>query len=507
MVYKNLVNGQAQIGDLVVGVGTNILMDPPNFNADDVQNQDFQTARSDNISFGHDQFKPTTIEFKFTVLDNYLLAGWEDTIPNFWHSMPTIADLVFEWRNDVGRKTWGSMKEIFICNGNGEGRAIYGRPGTGKVTKPSSDSLETFFEGEFRKADTLFYSPEEYVTELEIGEAPNYIYRDRGDADSWMRIWLQGPMVNPRLTIGECDISLNKTIEEGELVEISSYPWNRRIVNNEREFLASNFNGQTPLDRLIIPAGVEVPVRWTSDDYNTFVPDLGNESWAEDIQRTDMWGLFEWKLPSNFTQIAGRTVVRADIFNPKGVTKYISSRQFGTVSSVIYNKTKYNSAAQYSEATIVEPFSGRSAMAIMCNETLTDGIALEVSSGANNRLRIKRVTSPTTLGPTLASWDNPAAFGWKETDKVAIRYNPDTQRYIGYLNGEEKLSWYDPTVTKPIGPLFRYQGFLFDLDDSLWTQGMGFRRIIGYDEATVPVSQGRVLLFWRDAWVSLDGAA
>ena len=501
MVYKNLVPGQVQFGNIIVGKGTNVIIEEIKFNADDIQNQDHQVAMADTVTFGQDQIKPTTIELTMHHLNNYMLPGWEHLKPNFWHSMPTVDDIVKEWRFDSGRKVWGQMMEIYLCNNAGEGKSIFGRPRSLQREKPPVGALDTTLIAEFQKADSLFYSPGEWYTELTVGNDPSYIQRTTGDADSWFRIWMEGPITNPRITIGECDIKLDYTIAENEIVEISSYPWMRRIVNNSRAFLASKYNGNTPLDKLVMSVGEPVPVRWTSDNYNTWSPALGNESWNEDIDSNRFSGLGEWKAPSTFTHKAGYTVVRLDIWNPDGPRKYLASGLFGTTSSVIYNKSKFNTSTQYAQARIVEPFYGKSAMCIMCNDAMTDGIALVVVSGGTNKLEIRRVTSPTTVGPVLATYTKPG--GWSETDTVSIEYRPDIKTYVGGLNGDDKLSWNDSDVTVPVDNTRRSQGFIFDLDGNLTTQGVGFRQIIAYDKALVPTPLGKVFLFWRDAWVNL----
>lgn len=503
MVYKNLVPGQAQFGNIVIGRGTNVQIEEIKFNADDIQNQDHQVAMADTITFGQDQIKPATIEFTLHHLDNHMLPGWEYLKPNFWHSMPTVDDIIKEWRFDRGRKVWGQMKEIYLCNNQGVGKSVFGRPRSLQREKIPVGALDTTIIAEFQKADSLFYSTGEWTTELTIGDTPSYIQRFDGDADSWFRIWLEGPITNPRITIGECDIKLDGVvIPEGDIVEISSYPWMRRIVNNKREFLANKYNGNTPLDKLIMTVGEPIPVRWTDDNYNTWMPALGNESWNEDVNSNDPSGLGEWKAPSTFTHKAGYTVVRLDIFNPNGPKKYLASGLFGTTSSVVYNKVKYKTTEQYCQAKITEPFAGRSAMCIMCNDAMTDGIALVVGSGGPDTLSICRVTSPTTVSaPLSGTWTNPVS--WSESDFVSIEYREDIKTYVATLNGDDVLSWNDSTVTKPIDSNYRSQAFIFDLDGSLFTQGVGFWQILAYDKAMVPTPTGHVYLFWRDAWVNL----
>lgn len=509
--FRNLIPGQIQIGNLIAGTGTNVFIENFDVKPYDVNNQDYQIPRTDEKRFGFDQLAPTTIEFQFNVLNNWLLPEFEGTIPNFWAEMSKVSDLAREWRFDEGRYLWGSMKALFVCGDDGVSKVIYGRPGQFGSQKTTTKSLWTPCIAEFRRADTLAYSVYEYGIGLNSDTDPDYLERTDGDTETWFRLIIVGPMTNPVITVGEHEIALNYELEENEIVEISSYPWQRRIVNNERVNLADRMVGSTLyLDRLRLPVGQEIALRWTSDEFNTWVPALGNESWAEDIG-----GFFEWALPSSFVQKAGRAVVRFDLLNISGPKKFIGNGILGETSSILYDGKKYNTEAQYSEAIITEPFWGRSAMAIMCDEDMTSGMAVEVVSGiGNNKLRLRTVTSPTTLGSVIGEWTNPSILGWNETDKVSIEYDEDEEEYIVKLNGETKIS---EASAIPRTADYRWQAFIFDLDGDLLTLGTGFRNILAYDKAgslgggfpgyenpsldeLLPSS---VTLLWRDAWSSI----
>lgn len=499
-IYRNLVPGQLQIGPLVTGTGTNIQIEEFDVKPYDVNNQDFQVSRADEIRFGFDQIKPSTIELTFNVLRNFLLEDYIDDIPNFWAEMPTVSDLAREWRFDEGRYVHGAMKALYVCGDDGIGKVIYGRPGPFGAEKPKLGQIWTRCVGEFRRADTLYYSVDEFGAELEAGAAPQFIERENGDFDSWFRIIIEGPVVNPVITVGEQQVRLNYSIAADEIVEISSYPWQRRVVNNRRVNLISAMNGTTQyLDKLKLPANQIVPVRWTADNINTWVPALGNESWAEDIG-----SMLEWSLPSTFTTIAGRAAVRLDLFNLRGPRKFLGCAELGNSAHIIYNAKKFNSKDQYVEARIIEPFAGKSALTIMSKEDGTDFIAVEVESGFNNNwVRIKKSTGTTTLGSALGtSWQNPAAF-WGENAKLSFEYTESTKRYSAKINGIERAFWVDSGDTKATDSTCRSQGALFDIGGDLLTIGTGFSDIMAYDKAVVAAPVGRVAVLWRDTWVSL----
>jgi hypothetical protein len=500
--YKNLVPGQWQIGDIVMGTGTNIKIESVEVNPHDINQQDYQVARTDEMRFGTDQFKPTTIEFTMSVLHNRLLPEWKNYLSNFWHSMPTLEDLRKEWRFDQGRLTWGKMQHLYVCSKlDGAEKVVFGRPGQFKykVNDEYNGGEVVQVTAEFRRSDTVAYSADEYVTEVFLKDKPTTIVRSDGDVDTWLSIIGYGPITNPVITVGEQQIALNVSIPSGGAFEISSYPWQRRAVDNNRVNLSSAMVGDTRyLDKIILKAKQNTVVRWTSDELSTFVPSLDNNSWQEDINQ-----LTNKRLPSTFTTLTGKVAVRFDLFNPDFAEKYISNAVFANKSSCIYNKTQFHTANQYSEATLAETFGGRSGIAIMSNNSMTNYVVLEVSTGvSNNYLRIRTGSSPTSYSSVRAEWQNTAFFGWKETDKVAIKseYNSSTDivTYRAYFNDVEKCSWIDSG--KVVSNANRHQGYLFDMDGNLFTTGTGFRKLVSYDHSVVPVPTGRMYFLWRNAY-------
>lgn len=502
--YKNLVYGQIQVGDLVMGRGTNIRIENFNVNPDDLNIQDYQRVRADEMNFGQDYLKPTTIEMDLTILENKLLPMFQGAIPNFWHNMPSIKNFVKEWRMDDKRTVWGEMIPMYHCNKDGEARAIFGRPGQFSASVPTKHDPHRTVTAEFRRADTLCYSVNETGLELTKNETPDFIIREDGDAPSWLRIVGEGPLTNPVITVGENKIKLNRTIAAGESFEISSYPWLRRAISNQRENFAADLAGTSPyLDRLRIPVDVPIPVRWTSDEINTWVPDLGNQDWSTDIQ-----SLGYFNMPSTFTRIAGRAVVRLDVFNPNPFRKFIGAGTFSSTAAILYANEKFASREQHSEATIVEPFAGSSGIVIMSNPTMTNFLLLEVVSGflgINNKLRFRTGSAYNNLSVPHQTWTNPAPFGWGETDRIAVdsHFNGSHMVYTASVNGSVKLTWEDATDIVSSAATNRSQGYIFDIDGDLLTTGTGFRNLLSYDKAVVPAPTGRVYLMWRDAWAEI----
>lgn len=503
--YRNLLPGQWQIGSIVMGHGTNIKIETVDVKPYDIEHQDYQVSRTNEKRFGFDYLKPTTIELTMQVLNNRMLPGYENKFTNFWHNMPTVNDLAREWRADNVRSAWGEMVPLYVCSKMSQiPKIIFGRPGQFGYTFDDGFNKGEIVKaiGEFRRSDTLAYSAAENVTELIQGQAPEFLVRNLGDGPSaWFRLLLYGPITHPIITVGEHQIEMDVTIPTGTMVEISSYPWQRRAVGSDRINLTSSMIGTTKyLDQLSLPYKVPIPIKWTSEEYNTWVPALGNQSWEEDI---DDHKLFQ--IPTTFTTLAGKAAVRFDLFNfgsnsfpwitPR---TYISAAMFSNKTAILYNAKQYNTDTQYAQARIVEPQAGKSAIVIMSNTGMTNYAGLMVETTITGRyLRIVSGTSPTNV-TTRASWQNTG--WWSETDDVAIDFNPATKTYTGYLNGVAKLTWVDSGSIVSTGTNNRSQGFLFDIDGNLLTTGVGFANILAYDKSVVPTPTGKVLLLWRDTY-------
>lgn len=259
MTYKNLVPGQFQIGDIVFGRGTNIIVSNWDAKPYDVNQQDYQVPRADEARFGWDNFKPTSLEFDMTILYNKLLPGNEHILPNFWKDMPTVMDLSKEWRFDEGRQIWGMMKPLYVRNKIDEiPKIIFGRPGQFGSTSGGDHTVHV--TAEYRRADTLAYSIDEEFISISGTSIAGSINGTRGQATSWMRIELVGPIKHPVMTFTNMFnqnepvvIDLDYEVSAGETVYISSYPWTRSVINSGTPpiNLSANLIGSSPyLDRL-----------------------------------------------------------------------------------------------------------------------------------------------------------------------------------------------------------------------------------------------------------------
>lgn len=261
-IVRNLLPGQYQFGNIVMGRGTTIRVESLEIKPDDVNNQDYQIPLTDDKRFGWDALSPTTMQLTCDVLENRLLPQFEGAIPNFWAEMPTVSDLKREWRADEVRFITGQMKPLYVCGSDGITRAVFGRPGqfTYAQNTPYTEAIQCL--GEFRRGDTLSYSVKEKVYDMTQAAPTISVPGTDGDAPSWIRILAAGPIVNPVFSITGLYLNgftiptpfvvgLDYTVAADEVIEINAYPWARRAVSNNGLVLSPFLSGATPyLDRL-----------------------------------------------------------------------------------------------------------------------------------------------------------------------------------------------------------------------------------------------------------------
>lgn len=256
-----LLKGQYQLGNLVFGKHTNIIVTNFDVQPYDINAQDYQISRSDEMRFGADNFKPTSIQITMEVIYNWLLDPYKPTNPSFWLDKPTVNEIATEWRANDVRNNWGQIKPLYYCGRDGVSKMIFGRPGQFSSEKVSENSTVVKCIGEFRRADTVAYSATEYAVSM---TGSSNISRSGGDADTWCRILVNGPATNPAFNIAGQAVQVNATIGSGQIMEISSYPWARRIVTSTGVNLRNALSvGSVYLDKLKIPMGV-IPARLVS---------------------------------------------------------------------------------------------------------------------------------------------------------------------------------------------------------------------------------------------------
>ena len=257
MATRNLEPGQFQIGDLIMGEWTLYKVESVDIGNYDVNVQDSQSAASNELTFGIDTFKPAPMTLTIhvminKVLENVVALTNSSKIFNF-EDDPGLDDLQSEWRAEETLMEWGEMKPLYFCAADGIVRQFFGRPGKFSYTKPRIVGPEYYTcTAEFRRADTLAFSEQEWYVEFEPN-APQTISLTNGTAPSWVRFLIYGPANHPVINFGDKQIELDWDIAAGKAVEITSYPWlGRRVVDSDGLSLAAYLiiNGDPYLDKV-----------------------------------------------------------------------------------------------------------------------------------------------------------------------------------------------------------------------------------------------------------------
>ncbi|AAN02088.1 minor tail protein [Mycobacterium phage Barnyard] len=259
-MIRNLVAGQYQFGDLVFGRGTTVNVEVFDEKPYDVNVQDLQMSRNDEMMLGQDQLKPTTIELTFHVRYNWLLPHHEGALPNFWDEMPTVEDFAREWKSDEIRGIPGQAKPLYVCGRDGQTRMVFGRGAEFNAAENADYTEAIECQAVFRRMDTFAYDVIENAVVLNQANLSRTVAGTAGNAPSWFRLLLFGPMNHPVFTVSNAyqrvepfTIDFDYNVASGEVVEISSYPWQRRVVNNANPplTLARKLIGESPyLDRM-----------------------------------------------------------------------------------------------------------------------------------------------------------------------------------------------------------------------------------------------------------------
>ena len=487
--------GQYQLGDLVFGKGTRYKVESVEIQPYEVNPQDFQVSQSDEIRFGRDTFKPASIMFTMSVLINRVLDNMVSYAGSlnldFSGELNLVPEIQREWRADDVRSNWGQLKPLRWCDRDGNVRRIYGRPRKFQYTKLTERDDFIKIVAEFKCSDTLSYDDTEIYAELEANASPLYVTRQKGNASAWLRLLLLGPIDHPIITIGDQQIELNYDLEAGELVEISSYPWQRRAINDGGYNLSPLLIGKTQyLDRLKLPeAGVPCPVRWTAESVSTWVPTIQNQTWSDSMD-----DLSYRSIGSEFSMVTGAMYIFWSLYT----SKYIGGRTIRGAG--LYNKKQFNSATQFAEVRIASLRTGRTGLVIMSNDTMTNFACVEIENGVSTKsLKISHGSSPSTL-VTHATY-SPTNFHWNRFDKVAIGFDPVTKIYTAYINGNAVTTWHDSTSIVATGADNRYQGLIVNMDNIGAYPGCGIDNLVAYDNDQSGVTlEGSVVLLWRDAY-------
>jgi hypothetical protein len=197
--------------------------------------QDYQVAGTNEIKFGQDTLKPMPLQMKINVRVNKLHEGMaalvRETRSLNFDNDPNLSDLQREWRAPGVLGNWNVIKPLYFCGTDGITRQFFGRPGKFAYKKHKIRASQYYqCTAEFRRSDTFGYEQIESYVQL-APNSPQILFGTRGTAPSWSRWLIYGPANVPIIDFGNKQWQLNYNILPGDVVEVSSYPWSRRVLN------------------------------------------------------------------------------------------------------------------------------------------------------------------------------------------------------------------------------------------------------------------------------------
>jgi hypothetical protein len=345
------------------------------------------------------------------------------------------------------------------------------------------------------------------MVEIGFNNDPVYIYRDRGDAPAWFRVLFYGPLTHPTVTIGNVQIELGIDVQPNVIVEVSSYPWMRRVVDsNNINWRAALIGSSQYLDQLQIPAQTEIACRWTDESLTTWTA-LPGSIVNENPDFLDMFAITSGWHTLMGTPIWGFSLKTGGyLFGPFGITAILDINH------------SYTTPSQFVEAGIGDIWRGLSAIVFKSNDDMTNfaGILVFKSEGLGEDLGIPSTTDSISIITgtqynlqTIHTTYIVPSPGLHTGDRVGVVYNNTDRHYQMYLNGNAiGTPWVDSGNL--INDANMRQGFVMNCNDSITNIqfGVGFNNIVAYDASFNPTGppddpgdlSSRCFLYWRDTW-------
>lgn len=302
MTGRNLEPGQYQIGEFVFGTGTLFNVEEFDIGAYEVNVQDHQIPANDDLLFGQDTLKPMPIQITINARKNKILENMAALTQSSLASQLNFENdrrpgrFAKEWRADEIRTQWGALKPLLICRSDGRTVRVYGRPG--KLAIPPLDLREQGQKivAEFRRSDTLCYSDIEWYVQARPNEVVTITRAedfDMGNAPCWLRFLLIGPMKHPIIQLGSLVIELDIELATGEVCEVSSYPWQRRVIR-ANDGLSLNSRLLRPyLDKLKFEAESGIELSWTATDTTADLEEFPFDSLPDGPLSSSEWWIDE----------------------------------------------------------------------------------------------------------------------------------------------------------------------------------------------------------------------
>lgn len=525
MPNRNLEPGQYQIGDFVFGDYTLFRVEEFSEGAYDVNVQDYQAQLSDEIRFGSDSLKGMPIQMIINAFQNSLMSNvvavTGDTRELNFDDDPTIGEFTREWRADEIRKEWGELKPIYYCRDDGVTVQVYGRPGKLAVSTPDREGARKI-TAEFRRSDTLCYTDFEWFTQTRVGEK-RIIFRSsklgQGDAPSWLRFFLVGPMKNPTIHLGSMDIHLEYELLAGDIVEISSYPWARRAIRLNDGLSLNAYVTQSYLEKLAFDVDAPIELSWEATNTNTAINNIDFSTYpntSDGIQDSNTdWTASTYSAGTGKWRISGGKLIWDDagngyrrvasIFKQPTISKYqvvgfTTDQPAEDVIGGIYPSNRIIGRSNatgteylYWDITYTGAWFGYHA------PDGTEIILSEVFPLRKHIDIIRRILN--NFGTIFGGSGNPVA-GWQYDAEFGTGAGVLTSSL--HINNTKLFTYNgDPGITLNDDNLYTGLGMYATQRGTGQSTPAGLTEFHMRDNPIVPINISSVYMMWRDAWQNI----
>lgn len=231
---------------------------------------DESNPRADGTRMGRDFYNNRTITFDINIISK---TGQCHAMVSALQACWNTADVV----GSPSRMYAGRLSTLRMFR-HGVHKVVYGRPRrftpvTGRVdlgwVPVTCDfvTIDHLFYEEHENVNLITISPPDiggfiFPVEFPWGTVPISSQADivqvLGDAESWLRFKITGPIVNPVVDfVGYWQVKTNLTLLNGETLTIDPRPWNRGVYKNNTGNAAGVFTADSRrLSGLTAPPGV-----------------------------------------------------------------------------------------------------------------------------------------------------------------------------------------------------------------------------------------------------------
>lgn len=534
MASDPLFPGQYKIGEFVFGEKTLFRVEKFDVGGYDVNVQDYQVSQNDELHFGQDSLKPLPIQMEINAFVNRELPNMTAISPVIGGDLdfskdPKVGAFAREWRDDDVRKVWGELKSLYVCREDSSVVRIYGRPGKLSVSKRPIGGMYHKIVAEFRRSDTLAYSDFEWYLHcrpLETIVAGRSADLGMGDAPTWLRMVIVGPATHPIIQFGDIEIDLNVDINAGEMVEINSYPWQRRVISLPEGVNYASLLNQPYLDEIKFPEESAVEVSWNATNVNASVEYVNFDNYGVDLDSlpdTDWVGNYQENpgaggfVGSNGTQVlwtrTGGNTSKTGVFRYKIAPTLTDYQLVGCTLDSMAQSGLIPMMVEPWNYTL-PPFNRLIARA---NENLTEYVYMDFNfffcwlgihyNGIDTKIGPAYVIE--TIYAKVQKLLNSFWTGQVPTDNVAFEFAAGTGRDVNSFDFR-----IDNTLVVSC-PAFDY---IKTDEDHRWT-GFGMRATTGVTQQLLPgpmlnwwmrdnppaeladqINVSQLFVMWRDAW-------